>query len=171
MRLGVACLGLVVFAACGGRVEEEGEESAEAIALFTRGERACAEAADPRGAAAALRPQTSSGEGVAVVELALVSECTGAGGDYVLARALDEARREFWLGAHACQTWSFSEPPLPNGSFGVVRFTETAALFSTPEGACVAFPGGRGGEPLRSSAIVEAVAAFSSRDAAERARR
>jgi hypothetical protein len=70
----------------------------------------------------------------------VVDECTGAGGQHIVARDLD-SDREFFLGAHACyalSTTDFATYPPPPVRFGVLRASQTAGLFIA--GPCVAFP-------------------------------
>ena len=71
----------------------------------------------------------------------ILDECTGLGGQYVVAKDLDGPRR-FFLGAHDCRALTtpdlptFPPPPL---RYGVLRGTQTAALFTA--GPCIALPG------------------------------
>lgn len=77
-----------------------------------------------------------------VVAWMIVDECTGAGGQYLIARDLD-GDREFFLGAHACYELppaDFPTYPPPPVRFGVLHADQTAALFTA--GPCVAFPEG-----------------------------
>lgn len=112
-------------------------------------------------AATALTPP-DSGEAVAVVEIAYAEECTGLGGQYILAREVDGSR-SFWLGNHGC---NFLAPGLVGGAttFGVLRYRFTAALFMIPTGVCVSFPGEPDG--LSSDSRVEALAVFPTLEAA-----
>lgn len=112
-------------------------------------------------AATALTP-VESGEEVAVVEIAYAEECTGLGGQYILAREL-EGSRSYWLGAHGC---NFLAAGLVGDAtaFGVLRYRITAALFTIPVGVCVGFPGEPDG--VSSDSRVEAVAVFPTLEAA-----
>lgn len=71
-----------------------------------------------------------------VVAYAFVDECTGLGGQHLIARDLDGSRR-FFLGGHGCR--SLPPPTLSETGFGVLRASQTAALFTA--GRCVRFPG------------------------------
>lgn len=75
-------------------------------------------------------------DGLVVVRMKALVECSGAGGNWFVGRALD-AKRDFFVGQHAC---FFHTPVLdmaPGDAFAVVRYSPTAALFRTPEGWCI----------------------------------
>ncbi|MEZ4293897.1 MAG: hypothetical protein R3B70_02890 [Polyangiaceae bacterium] len=131
------------------------------FALYVRNEQACPEEHPATEALTTLSTAGTTDETV-VVEVAFAAECTGAGGDYVLAREVGSTG-EMWIGEHAC--WVFDSWPPPEGIyFGVARYSQTAALFSIPEGVCVTFPGEL--EPPTSDVIARAIAVFSSLDEA-----
>ena len=110
----------------------------------------------------ALFEDLQSGEQRLVVETFLVRECSGAGGDYVLARELTNSR-SYWLGDHTCYFLGNGELPTTT-SYGVIRVTQTAALFSVPTGWCIGFPGEDG---LSSDSNVSTVALFASLEDAQ----
>jgi hypothetical protein len=75
-------------------------------------------------------------DGLVVVRMKALTECSGAGGDWFVGRALD-AQRDFFVGEHACY---FHTPVLdmaPGNAFAVVRYSQTAGRFRTPEGWCI----------------------------------
>lgn len=75
-----------------------------------------------------------------VVQWTLVDECTGLGGQYVVAKDLDGSRR-FFLGGHGCYalpTAEFPTFPAPPLRYGVLRGIQTAALFTA--GPCIDLP-------------------------------
>jgi hypothetical protein len=131
----------LLFGGCGGRSDLPiGERTVTLVptptALHGRDERGCPSSL-PIADAARTMESKQFGEAVAVVELFYQEECTGAGGQYILAREVD-GFRSFWIGAHAC--WSLVMP-LPEGPrFGVVRYNQTAALFRISEDVCIGFP-------------------------------
>lgn len=155
--LGLA-LALVFNGACGARTVTPGESDSggvpQADALFVAGE-SCPEEASASGAEELLATEVS-GESVVVVEVFYASECTGLGGQYVLARSLDDAR-SFWLGGHGCQFFDDALVGAP-AVFGVLRASQTAALFQIEPGICVGFPGQSDG--VASDSKVLAVALF-----------
>lgn len=75
-----------------------------------------------------------------VVQWTLVDECTGAGGQHIVAKDVDGSR-QFFIGGHACYSLepkafpTFPSPPL---RYGVLRGRSTAGLHSA--GPCVALP-------------------------------
>lgn len=151
---------------CGGRstTPDEGDESGVVptpTSLFVQGE-TCPEAA-PIGDAEALLASDGPGYPVYVVEVFYASECTGAGGQYLLARTLDGAR-SFWLGEHGC---FFFDDALATTSagFGVLLASQTAAVFQIAPGICIGFPGAS--EGVWSDSKVEGLALFSTREDAE----
>ena len=91
-----------------------------------------------------------------VVDLAFAQECTGAGGQYLLAREID-GFRAFWVGAHACQ---FAEGGTNAFGivYGVVRYRLTAGLQEIPPEVCVGFPDEPPG--LQTDATTLAIAVF-----------
>jgi len=129
------------------------------LALYVSDREGCGLEAPIAEAEATMRLDGGGAE-LHVVDLAFIDECTGAGGHHILARTVDGSD-EMWLGAHAC---SFFAPELVGGAIrpGVARTRQTAALFETPEGACVSFPGEDG--TLTSDLVVEAIAVFATRD-------
>jgi len=149
----------VSCAGCGTRTLEDLSRATQPLVVYERDDKGCA-ATTIDAAEDELRPK-EAGESTAVVELIFANECSGLGGQYVLARAVDGSH-SFWLGDHGCLTW---QTP-PNAKYGVVRYSQTAALFDLPAGACLTFPGGSDG--ARSDAQTRAIAAFGTRAEAER---
>lgn len=136
-----------------------------ALALYVSTQDGCAEPRPVSTATAELTPQ-DSGQGVDVVELFHQDECTGAGGQHIIARSLEDGFSEYWLGGHACYFFSTPGGPLPaSPAFGVIRYNSTAALFQLPPELCLGFPG----EPygLETSLITEAVGVFATLDGAQ----
>jgi hypothetical protein len=164
--IALACC--AVAAGCGTRstLVDGGDPTTppEALLVYVRGEAGCVEELPGSEAEEALSPVDSS-DTIAVADLAFGIECTNAGGDYVLAREIDDFRY-FWLGAHAC--WFLDQGQAPQGPglvFGVVRYRQTAALFQIPPEVCVAF----GDEPpgLSTDATTEAIAVFETLEGAQ----
>ena len=158
MKPHATCL-VLILAGCGTRTLEDLSRATPPLAVYGRDDKACAVpvSSDPE---AELRPK-DAGEASAVVELVFVNECTGLGGQHILARELGGARY-FWLGAHGCVTW---ETP-PAAKFGVVRYAQTAALFNLPEGACLTMPGAPA--IITSDAATRSIAVFATQGEAER---
>jgi hypothetical protein len=150
---------VLILAGCGTRTLEDLSRATPPLAVYKSDEKTCA--APVHSAAEDELRVKESGEANVVVELAFLNECTGAGGQYILARAVDGSRF-FWIGAHACTTW---ETP-PTGKFGVVRYSQTAALFHLPEGACLTMPGAP--DLIVSDASTRAIAVFATQAEAER---
>ena len=114
---------------------EDEHTTGEPIALYTSS-RGCP-ALQPLTNTASEMASKQFGEAIAVVELFYRDECTGAGGQHILAREITGFRR-FWIGAHACRALA---TPLPEGPrFGVVRYNQTAALFHLSPDVCIGFP-------------------------------
>lgn len=146
-----------LLAACGGRsslLVDEAAASVTPTSLYTKDDRGCP-SLQPLGDAPKQLAIAQAGEGVAVVEVFFQEECTGAGGQYILAREVD-GDRAFWIGAHAC--WTLDRLP-PGRHFGVLRYSQTAALFRIDDHLCVGFPERPPG--ATSDAHVRAVALFS----------
>jgi hypothetical protein len=160
-----------VAAACGGTVvfEEDGtadgatgsgagggpDDAVAPAALYVSDREGCAVEAPIEEAVASLTIDDGGGEALHVVELAYVDECTGAGGQHILARAVDGSRG-MWLGAHACY---FFDPDLVGErGAGLARASQTAGLASTSADACVTFPGETSG--VTSDVRVTAIAVF-----------
>jgi hypothetical protein len=136
------------------------DDEATPTRLFAPGD-ACAEER-PTAEAQEWFETEGSGERVLAVEVFFARECTGAGGDYVLARELS-GDREYWLGGHGCAL--FGDEPLSSDTvYGAIRVNQTAALFTVEEGICVGFPGRDG---VRSDSSVLAIAIFETRAQAE----
>lgn len=150
---------LAGLAGCGTRTLEDLSSATPPLAVYEADEKACAapEHGDPELAVRA----NGAGEQNVVVEIVFANECTGLGGQYILARAVDGSRY-FWLGGHGCVTW---ETP-PAAKFGVVRSTITAGLRELPEGACLTIPGAPA--KVSSDSTVRAVAVFATKSEAER---
>ena len=146
--------------ACGGvTVDEDVVPTPERV--FAADNAGCIELQTPSEAESFFN-EAAPGDRVAVVEVFLVEECTDAGGHYLLARELS-GEREYWLGGHACY---FLDAADFDGAIrhGVVRVTQTAALFQLPEEVCVGFPGQAG---VTTDSNVNAAALFASLEEAE----
>lgn len=140
-----------LIAGCGTRSivgDEPTAAKSAPLAVFARDERMCAAPSDV--SAMGLRESDK----LAVVSVTFADECTGAGGQHILGHEVD-GFRDMWLGAHACRTWTTP----PTAPFAVMRYSQTAALFRIPDGACI--------EPLTSDVQVKAVALFATRADAE----
>jgi hypothetical protein len=75
-------------------------------------------------------------EGLALVRFRALDECSGAGGQWLVGSEVGSSRGLF-VGSHTC---SFFPEPLRDSTgtrFGVVRFSQTAALFQAPHGWCI----------------------------------
>ena len=156
---------LPLLASCGGRIDVPAIDRPPAAALPSAlyvDDDGCAKEVAAETAAAALTP-VESGEEVVVVEIAYAEECTGLGGQYILAREV-EGSRSYWLGNHGC---NFLASGLVGSAttFGVLRYRQTAALFTIPAGVCVSFPGEPDG--FSSDSRVEALAVFPTLEAAK----
>lgn len=151
---------LFFLAACGGRsaIEPHAEPAGPSAAAptFVMDRSSCTTGITPSAQAATT---LDDGDELAVAEIHFVEECTGAGGTWVLGRDVHSHRR-FFLGEHGCRLW---ESP-PAGQYGVVRHRQTAALFLTPEGVCVAFPGD---ERLQTDQSTSGFVVFATRAEAE----
>lgn len=158
-------LGAVAIAACGGRTPPRIEETDVTLPemLFVEAEDACGAAADVDDAAELLTP-ADSGEDLVVVEIYFADECTGLGGQHILARTTD-GQLEMWLGAHGCRFFE-DELRTDEPRYGLARISFTAALFTIDPNVCVSFPGSVEGPS--SSLKVRTVAVFRSRSEAER---
>jgi hypothetical protein len=134
-------------AGCGGRVHLPSGDAGvavpgpvpEPVAVYVA-EPGCGEERAIETAEEALSTEESGT--IAVVELSFAEECTGAGGQYILARDVDGSR-EFWIGGHACYFLSSGpgQPPAWAPAFGVLRYEQTAGLFQISPDVCVGFPG------------------------------
>jgi hypothetical protein len=122
----------------------------------------CARASRGR-AREALRP-TDASEDVAVVTLSVAQECTGLGGEYLLAVDVKTANK-YWLGGHGCASTKVLTA-LPS-VFGVVRYMNTSSVLTIPPNVCVSFPGEDPTASLTTPTKVRAVGLFDSRDEAE----
>ena len=155
---------LALLAACGARSDVPAIDKPPAAALPSAlyvADEGCAKEVAAETAATALTP-VEGGDEVAVVEIAYAEECTGLGGQYILAREV-EGSRSYWLGNHGC---NFLAPGLVGDTttFGVLRYNITAALFTIPAGVCISFPGEPDG--LSSDSRVKALAVFPTLEAA-----
>lgn len=151
-------LALVLASGCSRSavaLDDEGEVvtgSPTPIALYTSA-RGCP-SLQPITNTAAEMTSKQFGEAIAVVELFYQDECTGLGGQHILAREID-GFRSFWLGGHGCRLLD----PLPTGPrFGVVRYNQTAALFRISPDVCIGFPDREPG--ATSDVSTRALAAF-----------
>ncbi|MDC3957636.1 hypothetical protein KEG38_27505 [Polyangium jinanense] len=151
------CASLCLLAvACGGVVVDPAPEvQPKAIQLFVPDGEGCA-TRPPLDTAAAVLAPGDTGDEIAVTDIYFTEECTGAGGQYVLAREID-GFRYFWLGGHACYFVEglASETGLV---FGVVRYRMTAGISEIPAHVCVAWPGEPDG--LQTYAKTSAIALF-----------
>src|SRR5262245_18520331 len=104
LRFASLLLSLCLFAVgCGGRVLVDPAPAPvqpKAVALFL-GDGAGCVAEPPVDTAADVIAPADSSDAIAVVDISFAEECTGAGGQYVLAREID-GFRYFWLGGHGC---------------------------------------------------------------------
>lgn len=141
----------------GGGVEPRPEPTA----LYLR-DGTCGLEAPVRDAVAALTPDPGSGDTVVVAELAFLDECTGAGGQHLVGRAMDGIGM-MWIGSHACY---FFEPGLVGSGVraGVVR-ARPGAFQQIPPSVCVEFPGVPGAPSTDVDAM--AIAVFASLEDAE----
>lgn len=121
--------------ACGGATAGEAPATGQRSApTFVLDRAACTTGVQPSAEAATAKEDAS--DLISVAEITFVDECTGLGGNWIIGRDIVSDRR-FFLGAHGCRLWS--SPPA--GTHAVVRHRQTAAMFHTPSGACVAFDG------------------------------
>lgn len=174
----VIAVGLValagVTAACGGTVvfEEDAADGAAGtgtgggpagdaapIALYVSDREGCALDAPLEEAVATLTTNDGGGDELYVVDLVYVDECTGAGGQHILGRAVDGSR-DMWLGAHAC--YFFAPDLVGQRGAGLARVTQTAGLDTTSADACVTFPSETSG--VTSDVRVTAIAVFETVD-------
>lgn len=131
-------------------------------AVYTRpGDSRC-----PRpGVEADLRPQAD--EELRLVELRILDECSGAGGQWIVGRERG-TRRDVMLGEHACY---FAPMPItvlePVPGLVVVR--QTAALQQGPLGWCIVDAEGK--EPVSSDVQTHVAAVFTTWADAEAAQR
>jgi hypothetical protein len=130
---------VVVHAGCGIRTQLRDDERPRDEGLPTR-----ALSPDGEGCIADIEPSEApppsagSGTRVALVEVFFTAECTGVGGDYVLAREL-EGSRSYWLGGRGCAF--LDEGELGETAFGVLWAEVSAGLATIDPGLCVGFPG------------------------------
>lgn len=128
------------------------------IALYVDPPSTCPESRPVETAYAELSPP-EQGDYLALVEIYYRDECTGAGGQHIIAHA-DEDASDHWLGAHAC--YFFPVPPPPEPQYGVLLYNQTAALFHISPDVCIGFPGEPPG--VTSSSIARALAVFETRE-------
>lgn len=131
---GFGSIFVLASSACGGIVEAQ-RDFVEPASTLVLDERSCLE---PDATVTAERATTlrDPRDALAVAEVLLLEECTGLGGSWVIGREV-AGSRTFAIGGHGCRLWT--SPPV--GAFAVVRYRDTDEVFSTPPGACVAFPG------------------------------
>jgi hypothetical protein len=104
-----------------------------------------------RDATTELTRVPDSGDVVLVAELAFTDECTGAGGQHLLARAIDGSGM-MWIGSHAC--YFFAWDLVGTGvRAGVVR-ARPGQPQQISDQVCIEFPG----EPGPPSTAVDAMA-------------
>lgn len=133
-----------------------------ASGLYVPDDKQCARGSAD-SASVVLRPRDSL-EDVAVVELSVAQECTGLGGEYLLARDLHSSRR-FWLGGHGCGSTKLLYGLAT--TFGVVRYMNTSSVLTIPAGVCVSFPGEDADEAITTATKIRAVASFATQSEAE----
>jgi hypothetical protein len=144
-------------AGCGARssvVTRDPDGAPVAVALYVPDGAGCVEDRAASEAADVLAPE--AGDAIAVTDIAFAEECTGAGGQYVMAQEID-GFRYFWLGGHACY---FVDQISSSAGlvFGVVRYAQTAGLLDVPADVCVGWPGEPPG--LQTDAMTKAIAVF-----------
>lgn len=147
---------LLASVGCGARSDVLESDPAPLVApveLFAPDGAGCVASPDLDQAASLMARQ--SGQGIAVVDIVFALECTNLGGDYVLGREIGGTRM-FWLGGHGCSflTTTFG----PGLVYGVVRYTQTAALFQISSDVCVGFPDQAPG--AQTDVTTEAIALF-----------
>ncbi|MDC3957633.1 hypothetical protein KEG38_27490 [Polyangium jinanense] len=146
----------LLAAACGGVVVDPAPEAQpKAVQLFVPVGDGCA-TQPPLDTAADVITPGDTGDEIAVTDIYFTAECTGAGGQYVLAREID-GFRYFWLGGHGCQLGE-GLASATGLVFGVVRYRFTAGISEIPPDLCVAWPGEPDG--LQTDARISAVALF-----------
>jgi hypothetical protein len=170
----------VAAAACGGVVDDgprddDGASVGTPLAFYTSdpGDR-CPLAAPVENARVGLTRKYTS-ERYAVASITFADECTGLGGQYILAKDLYEEsiafQGKYFLGGHGCRAWEIGPgmnaggPTLP---FGVVRYTPTNSIQEIPPGVCVAIDEGNRERGITTSAAVHGIALFATRIEAER---
>lgn len=180
----VASLACSVWA-CGGRIEAEESGAVttpgttsppepapptnrtaapQAAGLFVPDDEYCARASRNASTSAGdLRPR-SNVEDVAVVAVSVAQECSGLGGEYLLARDL-HGPQKYWLGGHGCGATKLLSKL--NGAFGVVRYMSTSSVLTIPAHVCVSFPGEDPDQPLVTPTKIRAIALFETQADAE----
>lgn len=119
----------------------------------------CGFEAPVRDAMVQLTRVPDSGDVVVVAELAFADECTGAGGQHLLARAIDGSGM-MWIGSHAC--YFFDWELVGSGVYaGVVRARPSQPQ-QISEQVCIEFPGVPG--PPSTDVDAMAIAVFDSLD-------
>jgi hypothetical protein len=157
--IGAAALALACGQAAPVDALRGGAPTASPTAIYVEDSTGC----PTEGTEAALRPEAS--EVLVVASLRLIGECSGAGGDWLIGRALD-ARRDLMFGSHTCYFLGGVETR-PTTAFGVVRVNQTAARLEGPKGWCIT--DADGAEPVTSDVRVRAVAVFETEAAARAA--
>ncbi len=163
-------------AACGGQIaseddlagDEETHGSAEPVAVYTHaatGE-SCPSATSTARANEVLTKEYAQ-EDIAIVSVTYEDECTGAGGQYILANDLYQPRQRFFLGNHGCNNWTFSKQSkdaVP--AWGVLRYFSTSAQQKIPAGVCIGNEANRA-KGITTESAVMGIALFTSRAGAE----
>lgn len=114
-----------------------------------------------------MRPAAPANQ-LLTANVSLQDECSGAGGEWIVAQSVTAAGRLLMLGNHACY---YLRPPLQGMTqrlFGVVRFTPNTGSREGPTGWCITAPDGS--EPVRTADTVAAIALFRTREGADAAR-
>lgn len=146
-----------VAAGCGARstvLEGDPNAGSAPVAIYVPDGAGCA---DEKPVSAAVEVMTpDAGDEIAVVDITFAEECTGLGGQYVLARDLDGVKR-YWLGGHGCQFLEQFSNTL-GLVYGVVRYQVTAGISQIPSDVCVGFPDETPG--METDATTLAIAVF-----------
>jgi hypothetical protein len=161
-------LGLLVSTAagCDGRpieIDPDRPGDGDVLAVLLGDGRECPASLPVIQADEALRVENPTYQRLTIVEVSFVESCRAMPGQYALARDT-VGSRTYWFGTDGCRMWQ--QPPAPNGSYGVIRVQQTAALFAPPTGSCVSFPGES--TLVRSDSISHALVVVKSKDAAVR---
>lgn len=122
----------------------------------------CAKLTPSSEATATLTPQGTTAQ-LTVVAIKYADECTGAGGQYILARDVYAPFEKHFLGEHACYAW---ETP-PNLAWGVLQYHPTSSQRTVSKDVCVAFDEQNAATGLVTASVVRGVGLFASRAEAE----
>lgn len=162
----VSCAAL----ACGGQTladdgaRADGQTSAVAVYTTASSDRCPAATATTR-ASEILKKEYASEE-IAVVAITYEDECTGLGGQYILASDVSAPRQRYFLGAHGCSEWTFDKGSSAAPAWGVLRYQVTDSIQKIPAGVCVGNATNQA-QGIITSAGVRGIALFTSRSSAE----